>query len=397
MSAKIQLLEGSLLPKPEQDPVDLLVVAGEHSGDEHAAKMVRDFLKKHPQARVAAVGGKALEKAGAQLLFDLTESSVVGFWEVIKNYRFFKRLFKDLTDWIENYRPRHVCLVDYPGFNLRLAQKLRDLGLSRKAGGPIGVHYYIAPQVWAWKAKRRFEMAECIDDLAVIFPFEVETFDDTELPTEFVGHPFVEEGVTLSVKYDSQGPILLLPGSRKAAVNRIFKRMLEAASKALKKKPSLLFKVIYPSDEILAVLKHRLASYPDIKNSFEFVPNEEPVSGCGVLTSSGTMSLSCALAGIPGVIVYTAHPVTYWIGRKLIRVPYLGIANILLERPFYPEFIQGGAKRDVLSRIILELSEDSELAKTSALGAQELRELLSHPAQSSPGDWIGAKVFPSAY
>ena len=123
----------------------------------------------------------------------MTAVSIVGFVEVAKHYGFFKGLFNRTLDWIEKYRPLHICFVDYPGFNLRLADQLARRGLSVKGGGSIGVSYYIGPQVWAWKAGRRFKMEKVLDRLGVIFPFEVDCFKDTQLPVEFVGHPFVDD------------------------------------------------------------------------------------------------------------------------------------------------------------------------------------------------------------
>jgi lipid-A-disaccharide synthase len=178
------------LPPPAGGRVDLLVVAGEHSGDEHAARMVRELLAKQPALNVCALGGPRLAAAGAQLLHDLTGSSVVGLVEVLKNLRFFQRLFGATLAWIERHRPHAVCFVDYPGFNLRLARALHARGLTRTVRGNIRALYYISPQIWAWKAGRRFEMAEHLDAMAVIFPFEVKSYADTVLPVEFVGHPF---------------------------------------------------------------------------------------------------------------------------------------------------------------------------------------------------------------
>ena len=161
------------LPAPEGGPVDVLIIAGEHSGDEHAARLVRDVQAAQPTLRFAALGGPELSEAGAQLLFDLTASSVVGLVEVLKNYSFFKALMEETLRWIGEHRPRAVLFVDYPGMNLRLAAALRGRGLSLKGGGKIKTLFYISPQIWAWKAKRRFTMARDLDALAVIFPFEV--------------------------------------------------------------------------------------------------------------------------------------------------------------------------------------------------------------------------------
>ena len=221
------------LPPPVGGRVDVLIVAGEHSGDEHGARMIRALRAKQPGLAVAALGGPALAGAGAQVLHDLTSSSVVGLVEVLKNYSFFRALFEETLRWIAEHRPGAVCFVDYPGLNLRLAAALRERGLSVKGGGKIKTLFYISPQIWAWKAGRRFAMARDLDAMAVIFPFEVKCYADTALPVEFVGHPFVAPGHAAPVSYDPAGPVLLLPGSRKQAVGRIFPALLAGVAVAV--------------------------------------------------------------------------------------------------------------------------------------------------------------------
>lgn len=181
-----------LQPPARQDPIDWLILAGEHSGDQHAAQLVRGILQAKPNAHIVAIGGPALAQSGASLILDMMPYAVIGFWEVIRHWGFFRTLFSKILSWITTYQPRQICTVDYPGLNLRLAQALRDRGLSRKGGGQIGVHHYISPQIWAWKRGRRFKMSRILDSLGVIFPFEAAAYADTTLPVYFVGHPFVQ-------------------------------------------------------------------------------------------------------------------------------------------------------------------------------------------------------------
>jgi lipid-A-disaccharide synthase len=368
---------------------DLLIVAGEHSGDEHAAQLLADMRLKRPDLKVACLGGVELEAAGAQLLYDLTAVSIVGFVEVVRHYGFFKALFDRTLNWIERYRPKHICFVDYPGFNLRIAEQLLERGLSQKGGGTIGISYYIGPQIWAWKAKRRFKMARTLDRLGVIFPFEVECFADTELPTEFVGHPFVRDSYQLPLSYDVSAPVLLLPGSRTAAVERIFPLLLQGFQLAQKAKPDLKAQVVYPSQRIRDVLEGILADFTELQSSVELVRNEDNgLPASAVLMSSGTMSLACALSGIPGAIVYRLNPISYWIGRMVVKIPYIGIANLLLKRPLHPEFIQGAAKPKYLAAQILTALEDPKAAQAAADGADELRGLLHAGSDASAADWL---------
>lgn len=375
-------------PPPMDGAVDVLVIAGEHSGDEHAARMVKRALDRRLGLRVSALGGRHLEAAGAQLLFDLTQYSVVGFFEVLKHYGELKQLFDEILRWIREYKPRVVCFVDYPGMNLRIAQRLAEEGIAARAGGQTRLLFYISPQVWAWKAKRKREMAKHLDALAVIFPFEVDVFSDTGLDTRFVGHPFLSDGYDLPVYYDPRGPILLLPGSRRAAISRIAPALFEGFHECLKRKSKLSAVCIYASDALRELLEEILDGYPELRDKIQFRPNAARVGASAVLTSSGTMSLNCALANIPGAVAYKTHPLTYLMGRMLVKVPYIGIANLLLGKPLYPEFIQGAATRKALAHEILDCIENVERIKRTRNWAAELRELLDKPSSGDVSDWL---------
>jgi lipid-A-disaccharide synthase len=374
------------LPPPAGPHVDVLIVAGEHSGDEHAARVVRELRAKHPAILIAALGGPQLAAAGAQLLHDLTASSVVGVVEVLKHYGYFRALFVETLRWIAEHRPRAVCFVDYPGLNLRLAAALRERGLSVKGGGTIKALYYISPQIWAWKAGRRFTMARDLDAMAVLFPFETKCYADTALPVDFVGHPFVMADYGAPVRHDPAGPVLLLPGSRAQAVGRIFPVLL-AGFQEFGGRDGV---VLYPSEEIHRVLRAanpppnvRLLPVPD-----HDAARAQPIAAAAVLTSSGTMSMHCALAAIPGAIAYRANPLTYLLGRMLVQVDYLGIANLLLGEPMYPEFIQRAATPDALAAELQTCLHDPARLKRTRDQAKRLRELLSVPASGTAADWL---------
>lgn len=372
------------LPAPEGERVDLLVIAGEHSGDQHAAEMVAAWRRRRSGARVAALGGPELARVGAQLLHDMTSTAVVGLVEVLRHYSFFKALFDETLRWIEAHRPRAVCLVDYPGFNLRLAEALHARGLSRRGGGAMPVLFYISPQIWAWKARRRFTMVRHLDGLATIFPFEPACYADTALPVEFVGHPFVSAGHVPPVHYDPEGPILLLPGSRRQAVGRIYPVVLRGWEEAQRPRPAV---VLYPSEEVKAVME-QLGVPPGVT----LHRTGEPLAAAAVLTSSGTMSMHCALAGIPGAVVYRANPLTYLLGRWLVKVPYLGMANLLLKEPLYPEYIQGAATPVALAQELRACLQDRARRQATEVGATRLRELLHAPSQGTVVDWLERRL-----
>ena len=369
--------------------MDLLIVAGEHSGDEHAARMVAGLCAHRPDLRVCALGGPLLAASGAQLLHDLTASSVVGLVEVLKNLRFFRQLFGATLRWIEQYRPRAVCFVDYPGFNLRIAKALHIRNLTVRGGGRIRALYYISPQIWAWKAGRRFEMAKHLDAMAVIFPFEVESYADTSLPVEFVGHPFVADDYVSPVSFDPAGPILLLPGSRRQAVARIFPAILAGYGEFVSNHADRAAVVLYPSEEIKSLLLELLRNVPaPLSERVGLQATGAPVAAAAVLTSSGTMSMHCALGGLPGAIAYRTNPVTYILGRWLVKVPYIGIANLLLGEAMYPEFIQEAAAPKRLALELAACTDDPGRRQRSLEQSQRLRAILHQPASGTAADWL---------
>lgn len=380
-----------VLPGPKKKP-DLLIIAGEHSGDEHAAELVKELLALRPELNICALGGKKLKAAGADLLWDMTESSVVGLIEVLKNYSFFKELFDTILGWIKTFRPKTICFVDYPGFNLRLAKKLFEEKLCDKAGGKIKLCYYIGPQIWAWKAKRRFSMAKYLNSLGVIFPFEVDCYKDTELDVHFVGHPFLLPGYQSPVGFDKKGPILLLPGSRKIAVSRIFPVMLDAFELLLEQYPNERALVVYPTEKIKKVLEICLRGRGLLKDKIELCSTENPVSGKALLGSSGTMSLACALAGIPGAILYKANILTYIIGRMIVDIDKLGMANILLKEKVYPEYIQHEAKPKVLSEELIECINSTKRRDEILIHAGKLKELLKNRDKLSTVEWLSSWI-----
>jgi len=373
---------------PPKGRVDLLIVAGEHSGDEHAASIVRRLKQNQPDLEIAALGGPQLQQAGAQLLYDLAELSVVGLVEVLKHASYFRRLFELTLGWIEQNQPKAVMFVDYPGFNLRLAQKLFDRKLSAKSGGPIKLLYYISPQIWAWKAKRRFKMAKFLDELAVIFPFEVDCYKDTDLSTVFVGHPFIQSPQPFSVHFDVTASILLLPGSRVTPVKRIFPILLEAYTLYIERGGKRPAAAIYPSETIKQEMQTILAHYPKAAPHITLASNEGEIRASTVLTSSGTMSLRCALAGVPGRIVYKAHPITYYIGKRLVKIPYLGISNILLQKDVYPEFVQEQAEPEHLADELNRCLRDLDIIDQTYLDSLNLREALTSDDDLTPWTWL---------
>jgi lipid-A-disaccharide synthase len=383
MAVKPQKLSDGL-PAPAAGAVDLLIVAGEHSGDEHAANLLRGVRAKNPGLRACALGGPRLAAAGAQLLRDLTATSTMGF-AVLGKISHYRALIAEVVQWVGVHRPRAVCFVDSSALNLRIAQGMFARGFSAQAGGPTKALYYISPQIWASRAGRRFEMARHLDGLAAIFPFEPACYADTKLPVEFVGHPFMAPDYAAPVAFDPAGPVLLLPGSRKQVVNRLFPALVGAFDVAGVDRTAV---ALYPSEEIRVMLQGwKNRALIGTKIELRSV-NAGLVGASAVLTASGTMSMHCALAGIPGALTYRTDWLTYLLGRLLVKVEYIGIANLLLKEAMYPEFIQGAATPAALAAQLRDCLENpTRRERTQALAAK-LRALLAQPTSGSPAEWL---------
>lgn len=370
------------LPAPVDGRVDLLVIAAEHSGDQHAGRMVAGLLAAEPDRKVCALGGSALAAGGAQLLEDLTAQSTMGF-AIFGRLSFYRALIAEVVRWVGEHQPKAVCFVDSSGLNLRIAKKLFGARIAAKAGGATKLVYYISPQIWASRAKRRFQMAEHLDGLASIFPFEKEVYADTDLPVAFVGHPFVADDYQAPVAHDPAGPVLLLPGSRQGLVKRLMPVMAEAFASAVKDRDAI---VLYPSDAIRAQLEAMALSANIRLQSTK--SGDGPVGASAVLTTSGTMSMHCALAGIPGAVTYKTDPLTYWLGRMIVQVEFIGISNLLLKKEMYPELIQGAATAPALAQELSRSLSDPERRAQTERDADELRSLLRKESDAPPSAWL---------
>ena len=377
----------SFVPPETDKPIDILFIAGEHSGDEHAARLLTKLKGRDQNLNVAAIGGNNLAEAGAHLLYNPLENAVVGFIEVIKHFNYLKALFHTTLDWIAFHQPKVVCFVDYPGFNLRLAKQLFERGISEKGGGKVRLAYYISPQIWAWKSHRRFAMEKHLNTLGVIFPFEIDSYKDTNLPVEFVGHPFIEEDYESPIQHDPNGRLLLLPGSRSTPISRIFPVMLDTFKILRQKRDDLRAVVMFPTPKIRELL-YDYVNEQGLTQEVDLVPNTEHISVKGVLTSSGPISLVCALAGVPGAIVYRTHTLTYWMAKILVKIRVIGIANIVLNRFIHPEFLQSQMKPSALAtEIENQLDDPSRIAQIKT-DINELRDKLTATDPMKSAMWI---------
>ena len=381
------------LLSPSDGKVDLLIIAGEHSGDELAAHMVQNLLEENPHLKIAALGGDRLKESGVELVYNMVDHSVMGLVDVIKNYSFLKSLFDNTLSWIKEHQPRHICFVDYPGFNLRLARALKELRLSQKGGGEIGLHYYVSPQIWAWKSKRRFKMAKTLDSLGVLFPFEKECYSDTDLPVTYLGHPFAEKNYPLPVEYDPDGKILLLPGSRIKSIEMIAPIIFEAFQLISDKDSSLSAVILYPSQKVQISLEAILRSYPTLTDKVSLVKNDSTkLKVKGAIMSSGTISLSMALASVPGVIIYKLSQLNYWLLRTLVKVRFIGLANLILDQSIYPELLQKRAKVENIVNELTPYLNKQESIDDFMDASNLLRYKLIDDREMSASEWVLDKI-----
>ena len=352
-----------------RDERPLLVSTGEPSGDAHAAGVVARVLDRHPGLVVEAVGGPRLAAAGARLRSSIDDLGVIGFVEVVRSIPAHVRLLRSLARDLMNGRYRAAMLVDYPGFHLRVAEA------SRRAGVPV--LYYVAPQLWGWGEWRVPRFARAVDRLAVILPFEEEYFRSHGIAARYVGHPLLDRSAqpTREESRDALGlspgstVLGLFPGSRVQEVSRHWPVFREAARLVLRERP-----------DVTAIAAGTTgAHYPEPGPVRVQLGDSAHVFAAATvaLAKSGTTTLEAALADVPMVIAYRVHPASYFIARRLARVPWIGLVNLVAERQVAPEVLQHEATPERLAGMLLELLDPaSGAAERQRVGLAEVRHRL---------------------
>jgi lipid-A-disaccharide synthase len=329
-------------------------VAGEVSGDNHGAALLRSLRETRSDLRFVGRGGPRMKEAAGEDFQDwVDEAAVLGLWEVLKNYGYFRRTFHETLRDIERYRPDAVVLIDYPGFNLRLARALKGKGLGPK------IIYYISPQVWAWNRGRIKQMAKWLDLMLCIFPFEAELYNKSGLRTIFVGHPMLER--LDAQKLDgSRDPklVALFPGSRRREIRKIFPVMLETVKRLLRSHPELRFQVAAASPELEDLRARTFGSEAPLEVRVGEASTIMQRAGVAII-ASGSATLEAAFFRLPFVLIYKVAWLTYLAGRLVVRIKYLGMPNVLANSAVVPEFIQHKAKPDLLAPAVRRLIEDS--------------------------------------
>ncbi len=341
----------------------VMIIAGEASGDAHGAKLVRAIARKDPRIGFAGIGGERMAAAGVELVFDASDLSVVGLTEVLSRAGSILRGISSAKRLLRR-RPDLLILVDYPEFNLHIAAYAKKLG--------IPVLFYISPQIWAWRSGRVHKIGRRIDHMAVILPFEEAFYRRHGIPATFVGHPLMDGGrssgketvdpAAYAARLGGAPEIALLPGSRDGEIERLLPVMLGAADILSRRHPGARFLL----SRSASVAPERLSDIAAAHG--RHLPFEVVSTGLGeiyrraalVIAASGTVTLETALAGIPMIVVYRVSPISYRLGKALIRVDHISLVNLIAGRRLVPELVQDDASAEKIADTAAGLLSDTD-------------------------------------
>lgn len=362
-----------------------LIVTGEASGDLHGAKLIQAARQLDPDLKFFGVGGKRMAEAGCEILIPADELAVMGVVEVIARFAVIRRAFRTLVKELQGERrPDLVILIDYPGFNLRLAKEAKAAG--------VPVLYFISPKVWAWRRGRIHTIAQRVDKLAVIFPFEPEIYQGLGLDVEYVGNPLLDEqgsGCDRASYLQRHGldpsrPVVgLFPGSRNNELKYIFATLVASAEQLRQARPDLQFLLPVASSLSMEDLRQRL---PGSNLPVVLVEDNiyDTAGACDAIVSvSGTVTLQIALAGTPMVIIYKAAPLTYALGKRLVKVEHFGLPNIVAGKGIVRELLQDAASPGAISAEILRLLQDADYNREQRNGLELMRQRMGAPGCSA--------------
>ena len=359
----------------QHTPLTVMFSAGESSGDQHAANMFLELRKHQPNIKGIGMGGSKMAQAGVDIRYDSSSIAVIGLVEVIKHYGEIRRALKLMQQIISDERPDLLVCVDYKEFNFKLARYAKKQGIK--------VLFYVSPQVWAWRPGRVKAYGEVIDMMAVIFPFETAYYDAENVPVRYVGHPSVDKVHAQHSKdedlirfgLDAIKPVVgLLPGSRANEIKRMLPVMLSAAEQVQAALPETQF-ILPQADSIDDALLEDYLSQSSLKVTVEKNQPYDVIQCCDVvMTTSGTATLEIALLTVPMVIAYKLSSLTYWLGRWLVKTPFIGLPNIVMGKGIVKELIQHDATAENLAAEVKRILTDQAYS-------DEMRDNLSQVKQ----------------
>lgn len=355
----------------------VMILAGEASGDAHAAEFVHQLKKLQPDIRLSGMGGHEMRQAGVDVFFDSSIIAVVGLVEVIKHWGDIKQAMATVKTRMDETKPDMLVLVDYPEFNLKMAKYAQSLGIK--------VLFYISPQVWAWRPKRIHKIGRLIDHMAVIFQFELAYYERARIPASFVGHPLVgkvqtsssAEETRLRLGFGADDRVIgLFPGSRQSEILRLLPLMLDTVRTMQQQEPGLKFLLpVANTLDLESVRQQCDDSGVEIRvcrdNIYDLISSCDAIASC-----SGTVTLEIALLGVPMCILYKMSSISYFIMSRLITIPHIGLANIVAGSAVVRELLQDDATADALSRELFKLIDDSDYRNTVQTGLSRVRDNL---------------------
>ena len=353
----------------------IVIVAGEESGDQHAAEIVHQLKSKHPHLHFSGIGGRHMQDAGVELISDLARYGVTGVTAVLRYFFIIRCAFKAIQAHLLLNKPDLMILVDYPGFNLRLAKFAKQHG--------IRVLYYISPQIWAWKAGRIHTILRCVDHMAVILPFEKAIYEKVGVPASFVGHPLMKRAAisTPSAKVlglpENKRLIAMLPGSRTNEIEHHMPILVETIKRLLIQNHDLHFVIPVAGtlnpDAIAAYFKSLNLPITLVQGKAV-----EVASCCEcIIVASGTASLECALLEKPMCIIYKGSWLSYFLLCCFIKIQYLGLCNILQNRMIVPELLQYDFNAPELAKLTQHLLDNDALSQSMKKNLRQLKQSLS--------------------
>ncbi|EIC29917.1 lipid-A-disaccharide synthase [Methylomicrobium album BG8] len=362
---------------PDHKPYKVMFSAGEASGDQHAAHMFSEMKKLQPDVQGIGMGGEKMKWAGIDVRYDSSQIAVIGVVEVIRHYAEIRLALKLMQTLLANERPDLLVCVDYKEFNFKLATYAKRLGVK--------VLFYVSPQVWAWRPGRVKQYGRVIDMMAVIFPFETAYYEAENVPVRYVGHPSVdkvrpqcgrsEDFARFGLTADA--PVVgLLPGSRTGEIRGMLPVMLKAAETIAGRVPGAQF--ILPQAGTIAdeMLNDYLQTSPLKITVVKGQPYDVMQCCDAIMTTSGTASLEIALLGVPMVIAYKLSPLTYWLGRLLVKTPFIGLPNIVAGKGIVKELIQHEASAENLADEMGKILTDAGYAGQMRENLQSVKACL---------------------
>jgi lipid-A-disaccharide synthase len=359
----------------------VMIVAGEASGDMHGASLVREMLRIDPSLNFYGIGGNKMQDAGVKLLINAAETAVVGLTEVISKFGTLFRIIRQVKKSLDEIKPELVILIDYPDFNLNFvapAAKKRN----------IKIFYYISPQVWAWRKSRINKIKRLVDKMAVILPFEVDTYAAKGFAVDYVGHPLLDLVKPAYSKQESQKifnldesktTIGLLPGSRQSEVVKLLPEMLRAAEILAQKIQNVQF-ILPLADTLEKKTVDDIVSGFTIKVKVISGQTYDAVSCCDLaIVASGTATLETALLSVPMIIIYKISPLSYFIGKMIVNVKNIGLANIVAGKTVVPELIQEDVSGNRIAAEAMDILTDAERKQEMIKELAAIRSKLGNP------------------